>query len=56
MAARSDFEDHNRGSIKVGKFGDLEMVSEYHGRMQGAELFDLRAEATILGGEIVFER
>lgn len=55
-AARSGFEDHDRGSIKVGKFGDLAVLSDYHGRMRGAELFDLRVDATIFGGEIVFER
>ena len=56
MAARSGFEDHDRGSIKVGKFGDLIVLFECHGKMRGAELFDLRAEATIFVGEIVFER
>ena len=55
-AARSGFEDHDRGSIKVGKFGDLAVLSEYHGSMRGAELFDLKVDATVFGGEIVFER
>ena len=55
-AARRGFEDHDRGSIKVRKFGDLVVLSECHGKMRDAELFDLRAEATIFGGEIVFER
>jgi len=56
VAARSGFEDHDCGSIKVGKFSDLAVLSECHGKMRCAELFDLRAEATIFGGEIVFER
>jgi predicted amidohydrolase YtcJ len=55
-AARSGFEDHDRGSIKVGKFGDLAVLSGYHGSMRGAELFDLKVDATVFGGEIVFER
>ena len=55
-AARSGFEDDNRGSVAVGKFGDLAVLSADHEAMSGGELYDLRVDATILGGEVVFER
>lgn len=55
-AARSGFEDHDRGSIAVGKFGDLAVLSEDHSNMRGADFYDLQVDATILGGELVFER
>ena len=55
-AARSGFEDHDRGSVAVGKFGDLAVLSADHEGMSGGELYDLRVDATILGGEVVFER
>ena len=55
-AARSGFEDHDRGSVAVGKFGDLAVLSADHEGMTGGELYDLRVDATILGGDVVFER
>jgi len=55
-AARSGFEDHDRGSIAIGKFGDLAVLSADHEGMTGGELYDLKVDATILGGEVVFER
>ena len=55
-AARSGFEDHDRGSVAVGKFGDLAVLSADHEGMSGGELYDLRVDATILGGDVVFER
>ena len=55
-AARSGFEDDDRGSLAVGKFGDLAVLSADHEGMTGGELYDLRVDATILGGEVVFER
>ena len=55
-AARSGFEDDDRGSLAVGKFGDLVVLSADHEGMTGGELYDLRVDATILGGEVVFER
>ena len=55
-AARSGFEEHDRGSVKVGKLGDLAILSADHTQMFGADLYDLQVDATVLGGEIVFER
>jgi len=55
-AARSGFEEHDRGSLKAGKLGDLAILSADHTLMVGADFYDLQVDATVLGGEIVFER
>ena len=55
-AARAGFEEQEKGSIAVGKFGDLAVLSADPTRLQGAEMFDVGVDATILGGEIVYER
>ena len=55
-AARAGFEERDKGSIAVGKLGDLAVLSADPTQLQGAEMFDVGVEATILGGEVVYER
>jgi predicted amidohydrolase YtcJ len=53
-AAQSTHEDHDRGSIAVGKLGDFAVLSGDPSRLSGTQLFDLRVQATILGGTVVY--
>jgi len=53
-AARGGFEEQEKGSIAVGKLGDFAVLSADPRGRQGSELFDLKVQATILGGDVVF--
>ena len=55
-AARGGLEDTHKGSIAVGKLGDFAMLSDDPRSLTGEDLFGVEVEATILGGEVVFER
>ena len=55
-AARAGFEEQDKGSIAVGKLGDFAVLSADPTVLPGEELFDLSVDATIVGGEVVFER
>ncbi len=54
-AAFGGFEESDKGSIQAGKLGDFTVLSA-DPRRRGKEVFDIEVDATILGGEIVFER
>jgi len=54
-AARSIFEGHEKGTITPGKLGDFAVLSKDPRTLNGAALFDMGVDATILGGEVVFE-
>ncbi len=55
-AARGGREEADKGSIAVGKLGDFAVLSDDPRDLAGEDLFGVQAEATILGGEVVFER
>jgi predicted amidohydrolase YtcJ len=55
-AAQGQFEEQDKGSIAVGKFGDFAVLARDPRGVPAAELFDLKVEATIVGGSVVFER
>jgi hypothetical protein len=55
-AAHGGFEERDKGSIAFGKLGDFAVLSEDPRRRPGKEVFGIEVEATILGGEVVFER
>jgi len=55
-AARSMFEEQDKGSVEVGKFGDFAVLSADPQQRSGDGLFDIAVEATVLGGEVAFER
>jgi len=54
--ARCGYEDADKGSISVGKLGDFAVLSGDPVAMAPKNLFDLKLDATILGGDIVFQR
>jgi predicted amidohydrolase YtcJ len=47
------YEAHTKGSIEVGKLGDFAVLSQDPTTTPAEKLFDLRVEATILGGRVV---
>jgi predicted amidohydrolase YtcJ len=54
--AYGGFEERAKGSIAPGKLGDFAVLSADPRAVEPDALFDLRVEATILGGEVVYER
>jgi predicted amidohydrolase YtcJ len=54
--ARGAFEEQDKGSITLGKLGDFAVLSADPREVEPDALFDLRVEATIIGGEIVWEK
>jgi predicted amidohydrolase YtcJ len=54
-AAESTHQEHDRGSITRGKLGDFALLSADPRRLDASELFGLKVDATILGGQVVFE-
>jgi predicted amidohydrolase YtcJ len=54
--AHANYEEHNMGSISVGKLGDFSVLSHDPLALRGGELFDLNVEAVILGGRVTFDR
>jgi predicted amidohydrolase YtcJ len=55
-AAAGAFEEGDKGSIEPGKFGDFTVLSDDPREIEPDGLFDLKVDATILGGEVVYER
>jgi predicted amidohydrolase YtcJ len=55
-AARSIFEESDKGTITAGKLGDLAVLTSDPRARSGGELFDVAVHATVLGGDVVFER
>jgi predicted amidohydrolase YtcJ len=55
-AARGGFEEEDKGSVAVGKLGDFAVLSDDPCSLPREALFDLQVDATIVGGEVVFER
>jgi len=54
--ARCGYEDADKGSIAVGKLADFAVLSGDPTTTPPKNLFDLKVDATILGGEVVFQR
>jgi predicted amidohydrolase YtcJ len=53
-AARGELEEQDKGSIEVGKLADFAVLSADPRGGSADALFDIRVEATVLGGELVF--
>ncbi len=53
--ALGTFEEHDKGTITPGKLGDFTVISADPRTVEPDALFDLRAEATIIGGDVVWE-
>jgi predicted amidohydrolase YtcJ len=55
-AARSTFEENAKGSITPGKLGDFAILDRDLAGAKATDLFDVKVDATVLGGRTVFER
>lgn len=55
-AAKGAFEEGGKGSVAIGKLGDFAVLSADPLAVPPDELSDIRVEATILGGRVVYER
>jgi predicted amidohydrolase YtcJ len=54
--ARAEFSEAQKGSIEVGKLADLTVLSEDLFALPKEKIKDVRADMTMIGGEIVFKR
>jgi predicted amidohydrolase YtcJ len=50
------FEEHDKGSIEAGKFGDFAVLSADPLTVKPEALYEMQVEATIIGGKVVYER
>lgn len=55
-AAWLSFEESQKGSIEVGKLGDLAILSDDFLTCDEEEIKDIHALVTVVGGEVVYER
>jgi predicted amidohydrolase YtcJ len=53
-AAWAGFEEHEKGSLEVGKLGDMIVLSQDPWSADEAEIENIKVLATILGGKIVY--
>jgi predicted amidohydrolase YtcJ len=53
--ARNNGEDHEKGSIEVGKFGDFAVLSADPRGRSASEVHAISTHATIVGGTVVYE-
>jgi predicted amidohydrolase YtcJ len=54
--AYANYEEPDKGSITVGKLGDLTILSRDPRNLEGGELFDVGVDTVILGGRVVFRK
>jgi len=55
-AARIAFEEHNKGSLEVGKLGDFVVLGEDPFEVDPGHIKDIAVEMTVIGGEVVYRR
>ncbi|GAB4323561.1 MAG: amidohydrolase [Candidatus Zixiibacteriota bacterium] len=55
-AAYAAGDSHRRGMIRTGQLADLVVLDRNIFTVQPVEIFDARVDATMIGGEMVFER
>ena len=53
--ARGGWEERDKDSIAAGKLGDFVVLSADPRTRSGPELWDIKVDATIVGGLVVFE-
>jgi predicted amidohydrolase YtcJ len=54
-AARIAFEEHDKGSLEVGKLGDFVMLEEDPFEVDPCLIKDISVRLTVIGGEIVYQ-
>lgn len=55
-AAYLSFDENNRGSLEIGKFGDLAILSDNPLTCDEERIKDIHSEITIVGGKLVYQR
>jgi predicted amidohydrolase YtcJ len=55
-AARMAFEEHEKGSLEVGKLGDFVVLAQDPFRVEPGHIRDIPVEMTVVGGNIVCQR
>ncbi|MGB5850373.1 MAG: amidohydrolase [Ignavibacteriaceae bacterium] len=55
-AAYASFEDNIKGSIEVGKFADMVVLSDDILTIDPIKIWDVKVEITVFDGEIVYEK
>ncbi len=55
-AAYASFEEDKKGTIEVGKFADITVLSDDLLRISVEKIREVKVEMTIVGGEIVYEK
>ncbi len=50
------FEENDKGSIEVGKLADFTVLSADIMKLPESEILNTRAEMTVTGGEILYQR
>jgi predicted amidohydrolase YtcJ len=55
-AAYAEFQEKEKGTIRAGRLADLVLLSDDPFRVAPAAIRDLKAQLTIAGGKIVYER
>ena len=54
--ARAEFAEDVKGSVEVGKLADLTLLGAPILELPAEELPDVRADMTVIGGKVAFER
>jgi len=55
-AARIAFQETDRGSLEVGKLGDLVVLAEDPFEVDPSHINDIPVEMTVIGGDVVYRR
>jgi len=55
-AARIAFQEHDRGSLEVGKLGDFVVLAEDPFEVAPERIKDIPVEMTVIGGDVVYRR
>lgn len=55
-SAYAEFQEQNKGSISVGKWADMVLLSEDIFQIKAERIKDVRVDMTIVGGKLVFDR
>jgi predicted amidohydrolase YtcJ len=54
-AARIAFQENDRGSLEIGKLGDLVILAENPFEVDQRTIKDIKIEKTVIGGKIVYQ-
>jgi predicted amidohydrolase YtcJ len=54
-AARIAFEEHDKGSLEVGKLGDLVVLAQDPFEVDSSHIKDIPVEMTIIGGDVLYQ-